>query len=143
MDDLVQETFIIAYQKAHKYDEKKGEVASWLYGIAANLCRRFGRTRQRAGRFASRLAQYVGCQPGVEEPEHSMIREEDIETVRQAIQRIPFKQREVFVLYELEGMAGKDIGDLLNLKEGTVWTRLHYARKSFTTTLRKMVSHEK
>ncbi len=143
MDDLVQETFIIAFQKAHKYDEKKGEARSWLYGIAANLCRRFGRSRQRAGRFSSRLAQYVECQPDLEEPEHTMIREEEIAIVRRAVQKLPFKQREVFVLYELEGMAGKDIGKLLKLKEGTVWTRLHYARKSFTTTLRKMVLNEK
>ena len=78
----------------------------------------------------------------MEGPDRAMMREEDIKTVHQAIDRLPFKQREVFVLFELEGMEGKDIGTLLNLKEGTVWTRLHYARKSFVSTVRKMVSYD-
>jgi RNA polymerase sigma-70 factor (ECF subfamily) len=88
----------------------------------------------------SRFSQHAALQEKVEEPERAMIREEEIQTVRRAIQKLPFKQREVFILFELEGMEGKDIGSLLNVKEGTVWTRLHYARKSFKTTVRKMVS---
>ena len=59
-----------------------------------------------------------------EGPERTLIREQEIETVRRAIQKLPFKQREVFVLFELEGMEGKDIGTLLNVKENTVWNRV-------------------
>jgi RNA polymerase sigma-70 factor (ECF subfamily) len=140
VDDLLQETFMIAFRQAHRFDRTKAEPVSWLYGIAANLCRQFGRGNKRRGRFVSRFAQYVELVGKVEGPERTMIREEDIKTVRRAIDKLPFKQREVFVLFELEGMEGKDIGALLNLKEGTVWTRLHYARKSFVTTVRKMVS---
>jgi RNA polymerase sigma-70 factor (ECF subfamily) len=69
-----------------------------------------------------------------------MIRREEIQTVRRAIDKLPFKQREVFILFELEGMEGRDIGALLNLKEGTVWTRLHHARKSFEKQVRKKVA---
>ena len=142
VDDLLQETFIIALRKAHQFDGTYAEAAPWLYTIAANLCRRFGRSRKRRGRFVCRFAQQAEIEEKAEGPEGSMIREEEIQTVRRAIQKLPFKQREVFVLFELEGMEGKDIGTLLNLKEGTVWTRLHYARKSFVTTVRKMVSND-
>ena len=142
VDDLLQETFVIAFQKAHLFDGTRAEASSWLYGIAANLCRRHGRSRKRAGRFFNRFTQHAKLHNKVEGPDRAMIREEEIQTVHRAIQKLTFKQREVFVLFELEGMEGRDIGALLNLKEGTVWTRLHYARKSFVTNVRKMVSYD-
>jgi RNA polymerase sigma factor (sigma-70 family) len=141
VDDLLQETFIIAFQKAHRFDSTKTQAVSWLYGIAANLCRRYGRSRKRAGRFMSCFAQHAELFERTEGPDRMMIREEEIQTVHRAIQKLPFKQREVFVLFELEGMEGKEISALLNLKEGTVWTRLHYARKSFVSAVRKMVPY--
>ena len=143
VDDLLQETFMIAFRKAHLFDGTKAEAASWLYGIAANLCRRHGRSQSRAARFVTRFTQYAALENKVEGPEKTMMRREDIHTVRNAIDKLPFKQREVFILFELEGMEGKDIGALLNLKEGTVWTRLHHARKSFEKHVKKRVAlHE-
>ena len=141
MDDLLQETFIIAFQKAHRFDGTRAEARSWLYGIAANLCRRHGRSQRRAGRFVNRYKEHTELQAKIEGPDRAMIRAEEIQTVRNAIQKLPFKQREVFVLFELEGLEGKAIGSLLNIKEGTVWTRLHYARKSFEKTVQKLVSY--
>ena len=142
VDDLLQETFIVAFQKAHRFDATRANASSWLYGIAANLCRRHGRSQMRLGRFVSRFAVHTELQGKAEKPDRAMIREEEIQTVRRAIQKLPFKQREVFVLFELEEMEGKEIGALLNLKEGTVWTRLHYARKSFEKTIQQMVSDD-
>ena len=139
MDDLLQETFIIAFQKAHQFDKTRAEPSSWLYGIAANLCRRFRRSRERSSRFLGRFVHHMETEADSNGPEKDMIREEDIQIVRSAIDKLPFKQREVFVLFELEGMDGKDIGKLLNIKENTVWTRLHYARKTFTSSIRKKV----
>ena len=137
VDDLLQETFIIAMRKAHRFDAERAGAVSWLYGIAANLCRRHRRTQGRAGRFRSVFSLYAAVERSVEQPEQSVIRKEEIQLVRSAVDHLPFKQREVFVLFELEGMEGKDIGALLNLKEGTVWTRLHHARKSFKKYLHK------
>jgi RNA polymerase sigma factor (sigma-70 family) len=51
--------------------------------------------------------------------------------VFEAMQKMPFKQREVFALYELEGQSGKSISELLKIPENTVWARLHHARKKF------------
>lgn len=143
VDDLLQETFMIAFKKAQGFDGDRATAASWLYGIAANLCRRHGRSQYRLGRFVSRFSHFAEMQGQVEGPERTLIRREDVQTVRRAIDRLPFKQREVFVLFELEGMEGRDIGELLDLKEGTVWTRLHHARKSFEKQVRKRVAqHE-
>ena len=137
VDDLLQETFMIAFKNAHRFDADKAEAASWLYGIAVNLSRRYGRSRSRALRFVTRFAQYTALESKVAGPEKTMIQQETVQTVRRAIEKLPFKQREVFILFELEGMEGKDISALLNVKEGTVWTRLHHARKAFKKHVRK------
>jgi DNA-directed RNA polymerase specialized sigma24 family protein len=41
----------------------------------------------------------------------------------------------VFVLFELEGLSGKDIAEIVDRPEATVFRRLHDARKRFTQAL--------
>ena len=49
--------------------------------------------------------------------------------------KITAKRRVVFRLFELEGYDGQEIADILGVPINTVWTRLHYARKDFSTLL--------
>ena len=51
--------------------------------------------------------------------------------MQEVVEKLPLKQREVFVLFELEEMEGKQIAELLSIPENTVWTRLHHARARF------------
>jgi DNA-directed RNA polymerase specialized sigma24 family protein len=41
----------------------------------------------------------------------------------------------VFVLYELEGLSGKETAEIAGIPEATVYTRLHYARRTFRAAL--------
>jgi RNA polymerase sigma-70 factor (ECF subfamily) len=41
------------------------------------------------------------------------------------------KHREVFALFELEGLSGEEISARVGCPVGTVWTRLHHARADF------------
>ncbi|WP_173041784.1 RNA polymerase sigma factor [Phytohabitans flavus] len=47
-EDVVAETFLVAYEQRDRYDASRGEVLPWLYGIATNLLRRHRRTEIRA-----------------------------------------------------------------------------------------------
>jgi len=51
--------------------------------------------------------------------------------VNLALGQLPESERLVFVLYEFEGLPGKDISEIVDCPEATVWRRLHYARKAF------------
>jgi RNA polymerase sigma-70 factor, ECF subfamily len=55
---------------------------------------------------------------------------------------MPFKQREVFTLYELEELEGPEIAALLGIPINTVWTRLHHARKRFEESMRKRIRRD-
>jgi len=68
---------------------------------------------------------------GPQTPERELERRQRAALVHELIGRLPFKQREVFSLYELEELPGERIAELLGIPIGTVWTRLHHARKAF------------
>ena len=47
------------------------------------------------------------------------------------------KERAAFVLYEMEGVAGKQIASIVGCKEATLWRRLHDARKAIRAALER------
>ncbi len=130
VDDLLQETFVVAFRKRAAFDPERAAPRTWLYGIAANLCRRY---RRSAGRLAALKARFLLEQSGEapSRPDRELEARQRTQLVQEVLQKISFKQREVFTLYELEGLEGKDIAAMLKIPEGTVWTRLHHARRRF------------
>ncbi|WP_232519954.1 RNA polymerase sigma factor [Actinosynnema pretiosum] len=59
-DDLVAETFLVAYQGRAGYDPARGTARAWLHGIAANLLRRHLRQEVRGLRALARAGAEVG-----------------------------------------------------------------------------------
>jgi RNA polymerase sigma-70 factor (ECF subfamily) len=55
-----------------------------------------------------------------------------------ALGRLGAGERAVFVLYEMEGVSGKEIAEIVGCPEATVWRRLHYARQNFRRELESM-----
>ena len=53
--------------------------------------------------------------------------------IRRCVVDLPLKQREVFVLYELEEIEGAEIARILDIPVNTVWSRLRLARNRFRT----------
>lgn len=139
VDDLLQETFLVAYRKRDRFDGRAAP-RTWLYGIAANLAMRHRRGK---GRFLRALGLYAEePAPSSMSPDRDLERARASHLVRSTLDRLPFKQREVFVLYELEEIDGAQIAELLAIPVNTVWTRLHHARKRFQELIRKHASRE-
>jgi RNA polymerase sigma-70 factor (ECF subfamily) len=141
VDDLLQETFIVAFRKRAAFDGRAA-VRTWLYGIASNLCMRHRRGAQRFAFFRGRLANET-THGADEVPDRRLERQQDIAMVHEVLGRLPFKQRELFVLYELEGLEGPAIAELLGIPLGTVWTRLREARIGFAAAMRKRLAQER
>jgi RNA polymerase sigma-70 factor, ECF subfamily len=126
VDDLLQETFVAAFRHRERF-EGRSSVETWLYAIAANLCRNHYRNTSRWTLFAERLGREdEAVTPG---PGEQIERREAANRVHRALAKLPWKQREVVVLYELEGREGTEIAEITNVPIGTVWTRLHDGRK--------------
>jgi RNA polymerase sigma-70 factor (ECF subfamily) len=81
-------------------------------------------------------------EPIAADPSDELERARAAAAVRAVLDRLPFKQREVFVMYELEELDGAAIAELIGIPVGTVWTRLHHARKRFEELMRKRIAKE-
>lgn len=127
LEDACQDVFLQAFRYLPKF---RGECSfkTWLYRICASEARRHRkRARSRRG-----LLQLLSTEPAsqyVSEGEWGQHRAEQL--VSRALSKLPETERLVFVLYELEGLPGKEIADIAGCPESTVWRRLHYARKTF------------
>ncbi len=142
VDDLLQETFIVAFRSRGRFDPARASVTTWLYGIAANLCRRHHRGLFRRDRLQKRVAAEP-ISHHVPLPDEEVSRRQALSVVYESMQELPYKQREVFALYELEGLDGNAIAAMIGVPLGTVWTRLHHARQGFAKQARRRLSGER
>lgn len=125
VEDLVQGTFIAAFQGAARY--RGGRVRGWLYGIAANLVRGHARTEIRRKQALRVVAEQV---PAVQAP-----RDPVIARLPAAIAALPHDLRAALVLVDLEGEKGSDAAAALGVPEGTLWRRVFHARQALRVTL--------
>jgi RNA polymerase sigma-70 factor (ECF subfamily) len=132
-EDAAQEAFLVAHKKLG--DFREGRLQTWLYRIAANVCT--ARHRRRRVRDALRTLWLRGDDEPVEGPDESFERREAARRVGEVLARLAPKKREVFALFELEGLSGEQIAERVGCSVATVWTRLFHARKDFQTIARK------
>lgn len=142
-EDVVQETFLVAHRRRREvagYDN----IRAWLYRVAANLVRHQRRSIARRLRLEQALvsaSDVVAAEVGPS-PLAAAEQARRAAQVRACVAQLPHKQREVFVLFELEGVEGTAIAQLLGIPENTVWTRLHHARKRFRALWEHLVQTE-
>ena len=133
LDDVVQETFLVAFKKLGSFVQ--GRVSTWLYRIAANVVA----SRHRRRRIRSALLGLFGKDEPALVPaaDQQYDAREAQAAVAAVLERMAPKKREVFALYELDGMSGEEIAERVGCKVETVWTRLHYARADFERIAKK------
>lgn len=126
IEDTCQDVFLQAFRYLPKF---RGDCSfkTWLYRICTSEARRHRqRTRKRRSLLTLLISEPSSPIAQAELGEHRAER-----LVNQALGQLSETERLVFVLYELEGLAGKEIGEIAQCPEATVWRRLHYARKNF------------
>jgi RNA polymerase sigma-70 factor (ECF subfamily) len=131
-DDLVQATFVEVATSAHRF-RRESSVKVWMFGIAANLARNHIRTAQRRRRMESVLA--TTPIESTRQPDREAEQRQMMERLAAAIDRLPVALREVFVLCDLEDLPCRDAARALGVREGTIWRRVHDARKALREAL--------
>jgi len=129
-EDVTQETFLALLLHGGRYDEARGTVASFLYGIARNLVMR--RLVQRPGAEMEISEECAGPEDLLED----LTRRESIEHVRQAVLSLPPVFREVVVLCDLQDSSYEEAAAALDCPVGTVRSRLSRGRAMLVRKLR-------
>jgi len=128
-EDLVQESFLAAYQYLDSYDSER-PFGPWLMRIVLNRGSNLRRSRTR--RETEPEVDAVSTAPSaLEESE----RAEQRVMLTRALATLSERQRMIVTLFDVDGMTSTEIGEMLDLSAGTVRWHLHEARKILRTAL--------
>ncbi len=144
-DDVAQETFIAAH---HSLANFRGEsnTKTWLTSIAVNASLgRLGRLRKRKIRqvlTTSLHALHLLKNPPAS-PEQAVIQNEADQIIWKAVDALDEKHRLPVLLRYVHELTVPQIAHILHLSQGTVHSRLHYARKELHVHLGNLNPYEK
>jgi RNA polymerase sigma-70 factor (ECF subfamily) len=133
--DLTEETFVKVYFNAHKF-RAKAQVKTWIFTIAANLCRDHYRKRKRHPHISLDTAKNAGRELSKnlspQEPTSAQQAEinEFTEAIEKGIAQLPHKLKTPFILSALEDYSHEECATILNCSSKAVETRIYRARKS-------------
>lgn len=122
--DVVQEAFLDAFQALGGFDSER-PFYPWLYAILRNRCFKLLASRKRLE--ASSLEQ-PDIQAKMLAPTSSLSPEELL-ALEQALLSLSPEDRELITLKHLDGLSYRELAEMLGLAEGTVMSRLYYARQ--------------
>lgn len=134
VEDVVQDVFVTLHAELARYDGR-APFKTWLYGIAMNHVR--GHRRRLWRHRATRLAGFFGWSHDAPSPETVCASGEAAQVLQRILSQMSDKQREVFVLYELEGLDGPSIARIVGCSVNTVWSRARLARADFERLVRR------
>lgn len=122
IDDAAQDTFIVAYRKRAEL-EGPG-VRPWLYGIARRVASNYRRTARRSARKRKAIANtavpssVLSAEPQIE-----------LHDLDRFLHALPARDRELFVLSEVEGFTGPELANALGCNMSTAYGRVRTLRQ--------------
>ncbi len=144
-NDLAQETFIRAYKNLHRF---KGDSSfyTWIYRIAVNTTINFLNSHRRRSKNHLSLddvdarvqddPDFIERTRG-EGPASEVAANELMEQLNAAMQKLSADHRLVVTLYDIQGLSHAEIAKITNSSEGTVRSRLYYARLQLQQLLKR------
>lgn len=144
-EDLTQEAFARVFARRKDY-EPAGRFSTFLWRIALNLCydelrriKRRGESSLESNADERGEMEFVADTAG---PDLEVVREERAEHVRRALLQVPEPYRVVVILRHYEGLKFREIGEVLDIPEGTVKSRMVEALNQLSRLLRPLANDE-
>lgn len=141
--DIAQETFVRIYENRGRYCSK-GKFSTWMFTVAANLCRNHARWKLRHPSLAIAAEDVDGVAndrthriiDSGEQPDESAIRGDEARQIREAVQDLPHDLKTAVLLFEFEGMSHAEIAAVTGCTPKAVETRIYRARQILRAKLR-------
>lgn len=132
-EDLVQDACLRAYRFLDGYHG--GDARAWLLAIVRNTCFTWlhqHRVQDSVDEFEEEIHTPL---KDMSTPETLLLQQVDGELLRQALEELPARFREVLVLRELEELSYKEIADIAGIPIGTVMSSLARGRQKLRDVL--------
>lgn len=123
--DAVQKAFLRIHKNLRKF-RLEDTFYPWLYRIVKNTA--LNQRRDEKRHKGEMPLEWVKQSDGRPNAHELMVADDLRQRLWDGIQDLPPEMREVFMLYQFQGMKYKDIAETCNIPVGTVMSRLHAAR---------------
>ena len=141
---------MVAHRRGGFRDDGTAKATTWLAAIVVRVFSEHRRNRSRRpqmqgsdellqGLTGSSNATTSALSDHHQDPAAATANREAIRRVAQALDALDEKSRAVFVLYEIEGENCTEIANALQIPVGTVYSRLHQARRAFQRAHEKLL----
>lgn len=134
VDDVVQETFLVAHKRGG-FEPGQARPTTWLAEIAWRVAQASRRSRERHPIAEESATDAV---PAADDPLQDAMRSQALRNVQRALESLDLERRALFILYELEGESCEVLATTFGVPVGTVYSRLHHARKTFMQAYGKL-----
>ncbi len=128
-EEVLQDSFVYALRNLRRYDARRASFRTWLFTIAISRCRN-KRRRKWLAQVPLSLAGTVAASASSRPVEAVLAARGVRQELWQALQLLPYAQRETLVLRFFGGMAYKEIGALLACKPKTAESRARLGLKA-------------
>jgi RNA polymerase sigma-70 factor, ECF subfamily len=138
-EDISQEVFIEVFQSI-KLFRGDSNLSTWIYRIAVTKSLDEIKKKKRIKRIASigrildldDVADWIG---GGQMPDKSIIENEKMREIKQALSKLPDNQRVAFTLSKIEGYSNAEIAEIMNTTIEAVESLIYRAKKTVLTEL--------
>ncbi|WP_424467842.1 RNA polymerase sigma factor [Pseudoclavibacter helvolus] len=130
-DDVMSETFLVAFEQRSRFDTTRGEVRSWLLGIATTLLRKHRRLEAREWRSFTAADAAAAAEDGdfTSAAEARLDAGARMRNLGGAIASLSKGDRDALLLYALGELDYEGVAAALGIPVGTVRSRLNRARR--------------
>jgi RNA polymerase sigma factor (sigma-70 family) len=134
-EDLVGETFLVAFAGRNKYDLSYADARPWLFGIATNLISRHRRTEAARYRALQRSPVEDVVESAADRVTAGVTAEASRPVLARALAGLTAKDRNVLLLIAWGDLSYEEVARALDVPVGTVRSRLHRARRKVRAAL--------
>ncbi|GAA2112328.1 RNA polymerase sigma factor [Actinomadura alba] len=134
-DDLVGETFLVAFQKRHRYDAEHHDARPWLFGIITKLISRHRRTEAARYRAVERSPREVVTEGPADRVAVGVSAAATRPALAGALAGLSRGDRDVLLLVAWADLSYAETADALGIPVGTVRSRLNRARRKVRAAL--------
>ena len=131
-EELAQDVFFRAWIKIDSVRDPERH-REWLFRMAHNVCLDHLRKRRLTKRLHGGSLEQVRDE---RTPEARAVYRDELRLLKEAVRSLPKKLKETFILRAYGGLSYREIAAVLQIKEGTVMSRLNEAREKIKSKMR-------
>lgn len=121
--DLMQEIHLALWRSFECFDGRCS-LRTWIYRVAHNVATSHVIRQKKRNALVFRTLEEIEIEPGLEDVEESVDRQQVLLRVLALVQRLEFLDRQLILAY-LEGLDAESMSQITGLSVANVWTRVH------------------